>query len=100
MELQTIKVLMVGRVVRDESLAELMSAADGFPPLSACWEEQEISPSAYRISTSLSQLLLSLGSIQQRVPRVKSERCSNFKPHLIYWGIGATSRKCVELHPT
>lgn len=41
MELQTIKVLMVGRVVRDGGLAELMSAADGLPPLSACWEEQE-----------------------------------------------------------
>lgn len=41
MELQAIKVLMVGCVVRDGGLAEIMSTADGLPALSACWEEQE-----------------------------------------------------------
>lgn len=41
MKSQTIKALMVGLVVQDGGLAELMSAADGSPPLSGCWKGHE-----------------------------------------------------------
>lgn len=89
MELQTIKVLVVGRVVRDGGLAELMSAVGVLGGTGETFQ---------RLLTGFIHHCPSF-YCQQQFPRVKSESCSNLKPHLIYWGIGATSRECVKLHP-